>query len=143
MIVYKKVFVDTAPLIYLLENHPVYFDRMKSLFLKWHETDIQVVTSAITLHEYCVYPYKQGKIDLITKFRHFLLAYGMDVYDIDADTAQKAAEIRSQFSGFKAMDALQLASAGNNQCDMFLTNDKQLLQYKEIPFLLVDEMEDV
>lgn len=38
------------------------------------------------------------------------------------------------------MDALQLASAIQNNCDVFLTNDKQLKQVQEISVLLVDEL---
>ena len=38
------------------------------------------------------------------------------------------------------MDALQLASAIQNHCDVFLTNDKQLKQGEEINVLLVDEL---
>jgi predicted nucleic acid-binding protein len=43
--------------------------------------------------------------------------------------------------GFKAMDALQLAVACLSGCDLFLTNDKQLRQFKEIKCIVVDELE--
>ena len=37
------------------------------------------------------------------------------------------------------MDALQLASACTQGCDLFLTNDKQLRQFKELLCVTVDE----
>ena len=39
------------------------------------------------------------------------------------------------------MDALQLATACISGCDLFLTNDKQLRQFKEMKCIIVDEWE--
>ena len=137
---YRKVFVDTAPLIYLLEDNQVYYSRIEKLFSYWYKTGSHLITSAITVEEYCVYPYKQGRADLIENFDLFLSAYGIDVYRIDSEIAKKAAIIRSQFAAFKAMDALQLSTAVINRCDCFLTNDKQLSQYREIDCLVVNDL---
>lgn len=52
---YKKVFVDTAPLIYLLERNSAFYDRLEKLFGKWYKARTIVVTSAITVEEYCVF----------------------------------------------------------------------------------------
>ena len=41
---------------------------------------------------------------------------------------------------FKTMDALQLSTACISGCDLFLTNDKQLKQFKEITCITVDEL---
>lgn len=51
-----------------------------------------------------------------------------------------AAQIRAEYNGFKAMDALQLTAAVIMGCDFFLTNDKQLRQFKEIECRTVDEL---
>ena len=48
------------------------------------------------------------------------------------DIAVKAAQIRADYKYFKAMDALQLATACVNGCDLFLTTDSQLTQFTEI-----------
>ena len=37
------------------------------------------------------------------------------------------------------MDALQLATAVQEDCDVFLTNDKQLCQFKEIKCITVED----
>ena len=57
---------------------------------------------------------------------------------IDEASALKAARIRATYKGFKSMDALQLASACLAGCDLFLTNDKQLLQFQEIQCVTLD-----
>ena len=48
--------------------------------------------------------------------------------------------IRAEYKFFKSMDALQLATACINKCDLFLTNDKQLKQFKEIKCVTVDQV---
>lgn len=48
--------------------------------------------------------------------------------------------IKTEYKGFKGMDALQLAAACLSGCDLFLTNDKQLKQFKEIKCLTVSTL---
>ena len=61
---FKKVFVDTAPIIYYLENSPLYSEVVKRFFATCIEKNIKVVTSAVTVEEYLVYPYSSGQMDL-------------------------------------------------------------------------------
>ena len=136
---YKKVFVDTAPFIYLLERG-IYYEKIQKLFADWYHKKTSIITSVITVEEYCVYPYKQNHLEFINNFDQFLLAFGIDIYPIDIEIAKKAAWIRSKYPAFKAMDSLQLAVAEINQCDCFLTNDKQLNQYTRVSSLIVGDL---
>ena len=65
----------------------------------------------------------------------------MEIVEVNQEIAKKAAQIRAEYKGFKAMDAIQLAVAGVTNCDLFLTNDKQLRQFKELKCITVDELE--
>ena len=65
----------------------------------------------------------------------------MEIVEVNQEIAKKAAQIRAEYKGFKAMDAIQLAVACLTKCDLFLTNDKQLRQFKEIKCITVDELE--
>ena len=47
--------------------------------------------------------------------------------------------IRALYKDFKTMDCLQLAAACLKQCDLFLTNDKQLRQFDEIKCITIQE----
>ena len=47
----------------------------------------------------------------------------------------------AEYKGFKAMAALQLAVACLSKCDLFLTNDKQLRQFREIKCIIVEELD--
>ena len=64
----------------------------------------------------------------------------INIKSIDREIAEKAAKIRAEYKFFKTMDALQLATACLSGCDLVLTNDKQLKQFKEIKCLMVEEL---
>lgn len=65
----------------------------------------------------------------------------IEIKSIDKTIAEKAAQIRAEYKFFKTMDALQLATACLSECDLFLTNDKQLKQFKEINCITVVELD--
>lgn len=143
MIDCKKVFVDTAPFIYFIEkdvNNPQYYEMVKDFLKQGYEEDIEFVTSVITMEEYFVFPYKNKKYALIEMFHRLVETIDMDIIEINQEIAKKAAQIRAEYKAFKAMDALQLAVAYYAGCDLFLTNDKQLRQFKEIKCITIDEL---
>ena len=136
---YNRPFVDTAPFIYYLENQPKYYESARGFFSQCIKEKISVVTSVVTIEEYLVHPYREGKQDIIDNFYGFINALNIQIVDIDQRIADRAAEIRAKYIGFKGMDALQLAAACELGCDVFLTNDKQLKQFTDIRCVLVDE----
>lgn len=73
-------------------------------------------------------------------FNRLVVTTNIDIIEINQEIAKKAAQIRANYKGFKAMDAIQLAVACLEGCDLFLTNDKQLRQFKEIKCITVEEL---
>lgn len=141
MIEFKRVFIDTAPLIYYLENSSLYMESIQKFFRMCIEKDIQLVTSAVTVEEYLVFPYSSGRMEFADNFKRFVQYMNIEVIDdIDSEIAEQAAKIRGQYKTFKAMDALQIATAVVSGCDMFFTNDKQLRQEKELPCMTMDDL---
>lgn len=143
MIDFKKVFVDTAPFIYFIEkdnNNPQYYDKVKDFFKYGYENDLKFVTSVITMEEYFVFPYKTKEYSFNDMFNRLVEITDMEIVEINQEIAKKASQIRAEYKGFKAMDVLQLAVACVMGCDLFLTNDKQLRQFKEIKCITVDEL---
>ena len=144
MIDFKKVFVDTAPFIYFIEkdlNNPQYHEKVKSFFKYGYDNDRKFVSSVITMEEYFVFPYRNKSYSFIDMFNRLIVTTDMEIVEINQEIAKKAAQIRAEYKGFKAMDALQLAVACLSKCDLFLTNDKQLRQFKEMKCLTVEELE--
>lgn len=136
---FKRVFVDTSPFIYYLENSSMYLDTVKRFFTKCIEEKIQIVTSVITFEEYLVLPYSNGKMEFADNFKRFIEYMNIEVADIDSEIAEQGAKIRGKYKNFKAMDALQIATAIICGCDMFFTNDKQLRQEKELPCMTMED----
>ena len=136
---YKKVFLDTAPLIYLLDANEVYGEKIREILEMLLNNDVRIVTSVITVEEYLVYPYRTENSEKVDVFEDFLNECGIIVYPVNYETAVKAAKIRAAYSHFKAMDSLQLAAAIVYDCQLFITNDRQLRQFKELKCITVDE----
>ena len=136
---FKKIFLDTSPIVYYLENSELYYIFMKNFWNKYEECDY--VTSTVTITEYLTYPYQQNNLRLINAFYDFIDGMEIEVRNIDKIIAKKAAQIRAKYRFFKTMDALQLATACLSGCDLFLTNDRQLKQFTEIECILVAELE--
>lgn len=140
MIDFKRIFIDTAPIIYFLENSPLYMESMEKFFSRCLKEHIQIVTSALTIEEYLILPYRNGEMEYVDNFKKFIKYMNIEVIDIDAEIAEQGAKIRGQYKNFKAMDALQIAAAVAKKCDMFFTNDKQLLQEKELPCMTMEDI---
>ncbi|MDE6214175.1 MAG: PIN domain-containing protein [Lachnospiraceae bacterium] len=135
---FKKIFLDTSPIVYYLENNEVYYRNMKKFWNEYRDCDY--VTSAVTVTEYLTYPFQQNNFKLINTFYAFVNGMDIEIKSIDKVIAEKAAQIRAEYLFFKTMDALQLATACLSGCDLFLTNDKQLKQFKEIECITVGEL---
>lgn len=141
---YKKVFIDTSPFIYFIEkneHNPQYYDKIKKFLNDSYNRDVDFVSSVITVEEYLVFPYRIHSQQYIDLFKKLVKTLEMEVVIIDEKIAEKAAQIRAEFKSFKAMDALQLGAASLSKCDLFLTNDKQLRQFKEVRCVTIDELE--
>ena len=94
-----------------------------------------------TMEEYFVFPYRNKLYSFIDMFDRLVETTDMEIVEVNQEIAKKAAQIRAEYKNFKAMDAIQLAVACLTKCDLFLTNDKQLRQFKEIKCVTVDELE--
>lgn len=136
---FKKIFLDTSPIVYYLENNELYYITMKNFWNKYEDCDY--ITSTVTMTEYLTYPYQQNDLRLINAFYDFIDGMEIEIKNIDKIIAKKAAQIRAEYRFFKTMDALQLATACLSGCDLFLTNDRQLKQFTEIECVLVEELE--
>ncbi|MBQ6350682.1 MAG: type II toxin-antitoxin system VapC family toxin [Methanobrevibacter sp.] len=136
---YNKVFVDTTPIIYFLDQDPNFGDKAKAIFTEILSTGKQIFTSTVTCTEYLVYPYRTGNQEKIDVFFEFVQNEEIPLVPLTVNVAERAAKIRALYAGFKAMDAVQLATAVETGCDIFLTNDKQLKQFREVTCVTVEE----
>ena len=84
-------------------------------------------------------PFKKKRGDLADKYRRVLLkSPNMRLLPLGEGVAEEAARIRASYR-FKTPDAIQLASAKLSQADIFITNDRKLRRFKEVPMLVLSE----
>lgn len=127
-----KVFIDTAPVIYLLENHPPFSDVSREVVGDYFKRGFSLCTSVLTYMEYSVHPYRCGHPEKVDDLESFANDSLLQVFEVSKEIALYAANLRAKYAGLKAMDSLQLACAVKKNCSVFLTNDKQLRQVDEI-----------
>jgi predicted nucleic acid-binding protein len=137
----KQIFLDTAPVIYFVEKNPDFAPRAQEIFNRLDDGKLMAVVSPITLAECLVLPYKQENRDVAQIFTDLLVnSESVLFYPIDEVTADKAADLRARYN-LTLTDALQLAVAIQSDCDAFLTNDIDLKRVKEIPIIVLSEVE--
>ena len=136
---YKRIFLDTSPLIYFLDENSMFKPNMDKIFYKILNQGSTLITSTITVEEFLVYPYRKEDFTAIQGFHNFIKDKKISVLKIDVNIAVEAAKIRAEYRHFKSMDSLQLAAAICSGCDLFLTNDKQLKQFDKISCMTVAE----
>lgn len=112
---FYRVFIDTAPIIYFLENSSLYMESMERFFAKCVKEHKQIVISALTVEEYLVSPYSNGQMEYVDNFKRFIKYMDVEVVDIDATIAERGAKIRGQYKNFKAMDSLPDCSSGSEK----------------------------
>jgi predicted nucleic acid-binding protein len=136
----SKIFIDTAPFIYLIEGNPHFEATVERYFDERLNEEDECISSVITYLEFCVVPLKENRTDVIEKFQELLLDMSLQLHTIDLLTAKKASELRGRYHFLKTADALQLACALVNSCDSFLTNDHQLTAVQELKILLLENV---
>lgn len=134
----KRLYLDTAPVIYYLENNDDYFAALTKFFAA-HD-DYIFVTSVVTLAEYLTGAMRLGDDEAVELFDEFINEYNIELVDIDRFISSTAARIRSRFSSFEMRDAMQLAVAEITDCEVFLSNDHLLKQFDNIDCVMVDEI---
>ncbi len=136
----SPIFLDTSPLIYYLDGIEPFASKVEKYLLSAMDEKCLLYTSTITDTEYFVYPYREKNFVKIMGYKAFLQNAHILKISIGEDIAEKAAQIRAEYPGIKTADSLQLAAAIVYDCDVFLTNDKQLRQIQELGIKLVDEL---
>ena len=139
----KSIFLDTAPLIYYIEDDKSYSKVLDMIFEQNLNKKVYLTTSTITLLEVLVKPLKTNNFDLVEKYKMLLCQSDtFEICNLDVEIAGKAAEVRAKYQ-LKTPDAIQIATAICRFSDYFLTNDKQLKIVSELNVLVLDEMKDL
>ncbi len=136
----KRIFLDSAILIYYIEEHSRYIKYLDNFFNNLEDGLFKSISSILTLTEILVAPMQNNDDELITSYKDILLnSKNLYVININEDISIKASRLRADY-GYRIPDAIQLSAAILTGCDHFLTNDKRLKSNKELSILVLDEI---
>ena len=136
---YKRIFLDTNPVIYLLENQQPYADQVLDFISRGLDEGAEFYTSTITDAEFLVRPYKIEDFKTAELYRDFLTKLDVLKSYVTEQIADGAAKIRAKYPSVKLGDSIQLAASIDCGCDCFYTNDSQLKQVSEANVVCLEE----
>ncbi|MEP7289047.1 MAG: PIN domain-containing protein [Chloroflexota bacterium] len=137
----RRLYVEAASLIYYVEEHPVYLQRMEIIVAFIEDTPIEALSSVISLTEVLNQPIKKGRNDLEQAYRDILISSArFRLLLVSQTIAESAARLRASYN-LRTPDALHIATALDAACDAFLTNDNGLKRVTEIRILALDDLE--
>lgn len=120
------VALDTAIFIYFIEEDPRFLPLIDPLFREADQGTRELATSALTVLEVLVVPYRAGNRLLADRYEALLTrSRGIRVVDLTRDQLRAAAQLRAT-TAVKTPDALQLVAAIGTGCRTFLTNNRRL-----------------
>lgn len=132
--------LDSAPLIYFIEQNPTYLEMMRLFFRTLNQGEFRAVTSVVTLPEVLVYPLRQGNTILAQQYRDILFnAEGLTTIQVSPDIAEVAAQLRA-IHNLRTPDAVQMATAICEGASFFLTNDARLSSLPGLEVLVLEEL---
>lgn len=136
----KTIGLDTAPLIYFIEQNPDYIKTVHEFFSSMDRGEFRVVTSTLTLTEVLVHPLRNGNVRLARQYQDILLNQNyLTAFPICSEIARLAAELRAT-KNFRTPDAIQIATAIQNGAEFFLTNDMGLKNLPNLKVIILDEI---
>lgn len=135
----KTVGLDTAPLIYFIEENPTYLEAVKIFFEAMDRGDFTVVTSTVTLLEVLVHPLRNNNTALAAEYRDILLNSRLMTVEVSSTIAEQAARLRA-LHNIRTPDAIQISAALNAGATHFFTNDIRLPEIAQIQVISLDSL---
>ena len=137
----QRLYTETAPLIYYVEENPIYVAKMNAIIEAIENNPIEAISSVITLTEVLTHPLRLGHTRLVQEYRDILLnSKEFRLLPITSQIAESAADLRARYN-LRTPDALHVAASMDARCDAFLTNDAGIKRVTEIAVLVLDELE--
>ena len=128
-----RLVIDSAPIIYVLEDHPALAARFLPVFERAESRDYELVITTITLAEVLAGPLRHGDEAVADAYRDTLSAPpAWRVVDLTADIAHRAARIRGR-TGLRLSDAVQVATAIETSSVGLVTHDRDFTALDRSP----------
>lgn len=130
-----RVVVDSAPLIYLLDEHPQFAPLFEGLFGLHAQGDVLIAISTIAMAEVLAGPFRHAQEVLARRYEKALA--GFEVVPVSQEIVVSAARIRAA-TGLRLPDALQAATALDVGAVALVTHDRDFSRLKGLRVILGD-----
>ncbi|MDY6804231.1 MAG: PIN domain-containing protein [Cyanobacteriota bacterium] len=136
-----RLFLDTSPVIYYVEEHPQYFAKVEIVFDRIKNSEIIAVASPVTIAECLVVPYRLAQTELQQEYTDLILNNNrIFLAQINGEIALLASQLRAKYN-LKLPDAFQVAVALEAGCEALLTNNGVFRRVTEIRAIALDDLE--
>lgn len=127
--------IDTAPLIYWLEDHPRWGCAYAALFEGLDAGRWQALLSTVTLAELLTGPLQQGREELAERYAAALSDPGsFQLASLTPPIAVSAARLRARYR-LRLPDALQLATALQGGAQALVSHDRDFSGCGDLPII--------
>ena len=141
----RILFLDSGPLIRLLQMHPDYYPVVSGVLDGVYENNMQVLVSSVTLFEICKKAFGANDGVLARQYREFFeKSANVRLCEVNADVSLKAAEIFAAASRtnhkLTENESLRLATAFANGADCILTECANFRDATDVLVVTLDEL---
>jgi predicted nucleic acid-binding protein len=137
---HRRFALDTSIFIFQLEENAKYVALANQIF-RWLNTEkVSAVTSAVTMLELLVQPYREEDPDGVDAFYALLSTYpNLRWVDVSLDIADQGARLRAEHN-LKTADALQAATALLSQATGLVSNDPAFKRVENLEVVIFDDL---
>ena len=136
---HRIIGLDTAPVIYYIEDIAPYADLLDPVFTLLENHALRAVTSTVTFAEILTKPFADKNFSLADEIKFTLKSFSsLSVALIDEKLAEAAALIRARYT-IRLPDALQVAAAIQGEATLLLTNDKRIKKVDAVEVLVLSD----
>jgi predicted nucleic acid-binding protein len=124
--------IDSAPIIYVLEDHPKFASRFEPLFEAHAAGRLRFAVTTVTIAEVLTGPMKASDEALAQRYRAILESWRP--VPLDVDIAESAARLRASLR-LGLADAVQAASALAINAAALVTHDRDFSRVRSLRVL--------
>ena len=137
---HKRIGLDTSIFIFEVEESRKYIEIVHPVFQWLEKPESYGITSAVSMLELLVHPYRRSDLDTVNRFYALLSTYpNLHWVELTLPVADAAARLRAEFN-LKTPDAIQAASAMSLQATGFISSDPAFKRLDTLDVLVLDDL---
>lgn len=126
-----RVYLDSVILVYLLDHTGSFQFRAARRMAALHAAADTLVVSDLVRMECRMQPIRAGDARRLGRFDGFFGSPDVDFVPLTRTVFDRATQNRA-IHNFRTVDSINLAAAVEGNCQVFLTNDRQLRSFADL-----------